>query len=192
MLEADLPYLVAQISFEDTNTDPPRKGKYRIHDPSLYLGFFSLPGISRQPRSCPLGTLCQLSVLILWEHQGTVDILSNETIKFGRDPDNEKNNVFFSDPTISRNHAEIYSVIIDDDCRHAPLVFVRDRQSFNGTFVNRQLIGKGPHITPGRLLKDKDLIHLSPNVALQFRQTRANSPPFCLSSQQQKEVSVCH
>lgn len=38
------------------------------------------------------------------------------------------------------------------------MVYVRDRQSSNGTFVNGKLVGKGPLVTPGYLLKKGDVV----------------------------------
>ncbi|KAM0562511.1 hypothetical protein ACHAPJ_002201 [Fusarium lateritium] len=58
------------------------------------------------------------------------------------------------DFTVSRNHCEIYVVVYEPTVNH---VYVRDRKSSNGTFVNGQLIGSGPDITPGYLLQNGDL-----------------------------------
>ncbi|KAF4956430.1 hypothetical protein FSARC_11566 [Fusarium sarcochroum] len=58
------------------------------------------------------------------------------------------------DFTVSRNHCEIYVVVYEPTVNH---VYVRDRKSSNGTFVNGQLIGSGPDITSGYLLQDGDL-----------------------------------
>lgn len=38
------------------------------------------------------------------------------------------------------------------------MVFVRDLCSTNGTYVRRELVGIGPDVTPGRLLKNGDTI----------------------------------
>lgn len=51
--------------------------------------------------------------------------------------------------------------MIEDDTE--PMVYVRDRQSANGTFVNDVLIGKGMEVTPGRLLENGDMITIKPN-----------------------------
>ncbi|KAJ4418162.1 hypothetical protein N0V82_005737 [Gnomoniopsis sp. IMI 355080] len=57
---------------------------------------------------------------------------------------------------LSRNHLEFYSITIDKEAE--PMVYVRDRQSANGTFVNGSLIGRSSGVTPGRLLDDGDII----------------------------------
>ena len=63
------------------------------------------------------------------------------------------------DFTVSRNHCEIYVVVYEPTVNH---VYVRDRKSSNGTFVNGQLIGSGPDITPGYLLQNGDVIEIRP------------------------------
>lgn len=54
-------------------------------------------------------------------------------------------------------------------------VYVRDRKSVNGTFVNGQLIGIGPEISSGYLLEDGDVIEIQPHWKFLFRQPR--KPP---------------
>lgn len=51
--------------------------------------------------------------------------------------------------------------MIEDNAE--PLVYIRDRQSANGTFVNNILIGKSGEVTPGRLLEDGDTVTIKPN-----------------------------
>lgn len=46
--------------------------------------------------------------------------------------------------------------MIDEDTE--PVVYVRDRQTANGTFVNGFLIGRGSGISPGRLLEHGDIV----------------------------------
>ncbi|KAF4437508.1 CAMK kinase [Fusarium acutatum] len=67
-----------------------------------------------------------------------------EIFKIGRDPrantlavDNDL------DVAVSRNHCEVYVVVYEPTINH---VYVRDRKSSNGTFVNGQLIGSGPDL----------------------------------------------
>lgn len=55
------------------------------------------------------------------------------------------------------------------------LVYVRDRKSFNGTFVNGILIGKGRDISSGYLLEDGDIVEILPYWKFMFRQD--NGPP---------------
>ncbi|KAK1831771.1 kinase-like domain-containing protein [Podospora conica] len=119
---------------------------------------------------------------------GTVWVLPNKTIRFGRDADNKKNQIVFNDPAVSRNHFEIYCVVVDEENRHKPLVFVRDRQSSNGTFVNGQLIGKGPSISPGWLLQDGDLITVPPYIFVTLSQRPIEPPFFSLTSHQRQEA----
>ncbi|PTB67847.1 kinase-like protein [Trichoderma citrinoviride] len=72
----------------------------------------------------------------------------------------------------SRNHCEVYVIVYEPSVNH---VYVRDRKSVNGTFVNGQLIGSGPQITPGYLLEDGDVIEIQPHWKFLFRQPR--KPP---------------
>jgi predicted component of type VI protein secretion system len=64
-----------------------------------------------------------------------------------------------TDTSVSRNHCEIYTVVYEPTVNH---IYVRDRKSSNGTFVNGQLIGSGPEISPGYLLQDGDVIEIRP------------------------------
>lgn len=76
------------------------------------------------------------------------------------------------DSIISRNHCEIYTVVYEPGVN---FIYVRDRKSFNGTFVNSILIGKGPHISAGYLLEDGDTIEILPYWKFRVRQD--NGPP---------------
>jgi hypothetical protein len=117
-------------------------------------------------------------------------LLPNASLRIGRDPDKQSNDVAFVDSTVSRNHAEFYSIIVDEDeRRHYPLVFVRDRQSSNGTFVNHRVIGKGPSLSSGWLLEDGDVIAISPLVTFTFTQ-HSEPSPYQLSSHQREEAKV--
>ena len=60
---------------------------------------------------------------------------------------------------VSRNHCEVYVIEYEPTVNH---IYVRDRKSSNGTFVNDQLIGRGPEITAGYLLQDGDVIEIRP------------------------------
>ncbi|RYC89048.1 hypothetical protein BFJ63_vAg8189 [Fusarium oxysporum f. sp. narcissi] len=75
------------------------------------------------------------------EHQSqqVFPVWEREIFKIGRDPrantlavDNDLN------VAVSRNHCEVYVVVYEPTINH---VYVRDRKSSNGTFVNGQLIG---------------------------------------------------
>ncbi|KAK1247986.1 hypothetical protein MKX07_000874 [Trichoderma sp. CBMAI-0711] len=72
----------------------------------------------------------------------------------------------------SRNHCEFYVIVYEPSVNH---VYVRDRKSVNGTFVNGQLIGIGPEISSGYLLEDGDVIEIQPHWKFLFRQPR--KPP---------------
>ncbi|SPJ76260.1 related to calmodulin-binding protein kinase [Fusarium torulosum] len=86
------------------------------------------------------------------QSQQLFPIWEREIFRVGRDPhsntlavDND------TDTAVSRNHCEIYTVVYEPTVNH---IYVRDRKSSNGTFVNGQLIGSGPEISPGYLLQD--------------------------------------
>lgn len=44
------------------------------------------------------------------------------------------------------------------DEKAEPVLYVRDRQTANGTFVNDILIDQGSGVTPGRLLEHGDIV----------------------------------
>ncbi|EGR46057.1 uncharacterized protein TRIREDRAFT_66950, partial [Trichoderma reesei QM6a] len=96
-----------------------------------------------------------------------------EIFRIGRDPvanalclQNDAENF------ASRNHCEFYVIVYEPSVNH---VYVRDRKSVNGTFVNGQLIGIGPEISSGYLLEDGDVIEIQPHWKFLFRQPR--KPP---------------
>uniref|UniRef100_A0A8H7KB76 Uncharacterized protein n=1 Tax=Bionectria ochroleuca TaxID=29856 RepID=A0A8H7KB76_BIOOC len=103
------------------------------------------------------------------EPQGSIPIWEHQFLKIGRDA---KSNTFSidSDPEfmVSRNHCEIYVVVYETSINH---VYVRDRKSINGTYVNGTLIGVGPNVTPGYLLDDGDEIELRPYWKFKLFQT---------------------
>lgn len=117
-------------------------------------------------------------------------ISPNATILFGRDE--ILNHVILSDPVVSRNQLEIFSIVVDEEYNHPPLVFVRDRGSSNGTAVNGQIIGKGASLTPSRLLEDGDIITIGshPHLRLRYSEMLVVQPAYRLSNLQQQEVEV--
>jgi hypothetical protein len=117
-------------------------------------------------------------------------ILPNQAVLVGRDE--ARNHVAFADPVVSRSQLEIFSVIVDDEYSHPPLVFVRDRGSSNGTAVNGQIIGKGTNLTPSRLLEDGDIITIGPHPHLRLRYTGLTNAQssYTLSRLQRQEVEV--
>lgn len=60
---------------------------------------------------------------------------------------------------VSRNHCEVYIISYEPTIHH---IYVRDRSSCNGTFVNDQLIGQGPKISAGYLVENDDVIEIRP------------------------------
>jgi pSer/pThr/pTyr-binding forkhead associated (FHA) protein len=110
-------------------------------------------------------------------------------------PANKRNSDFHPPPddnaddfdlTVSRNHCEVYVVTYEPSAYH---VYVRDRKSLNGTFVNDRLIGKGPDIAPGYLLQDGDVITILPRWIITFSQF-GSSRKQTLTALQQKECEV--
>ncbi|KAK3375257.1 hypothetical protein B0H63DRAFT_273340 [Podospora didyma] len=73
---------------------------------------------------------------------------------------------------------EFYSVLFDQECMHCPVVYARDRQSFNGTYVNGQLVGKKPNISQARLLQHRDIVTIALHVTMLFSQALAARPSF--------------
>ncbi|KAF7550928.1 hypothetical protein G7046_g7860 [Stylonectria norvegica] len=75
------------------------------------------------------------------------------------------------DYMVSRNHCEIYVVVYEPTVNH---VYVRDRKSFNGTYVNGHNIGEPdeePNIIPsGYLLQHGDVIEIRPYWKFEFFQ----------------------
>ncbi|KAI2465909.1 kinase-like protein [Annulohypoxylon bovei var. microspora] len=63
------------------------------------------------------------------------------SITVGRD--HHMNDISINHPYVSRKHFIIYSVVYDpdDDHVHPPLIYVRDRQSLEGTYVDETCIG---------------------------------------------------
>ncbi|RSM06343.1 hypothetical protein CEP52_005777 [Fusarium oligoseptatum] len=77
-----------------------------------------------------------------------------DIFKIGRDPN--CNTLAIDDDAdlmVSRNHCEVYVIEYEPTVNH---IYVRDRKSSNGTFVNDHLIGRGSEITAGYLLQDGD------------------------------------
>ncbi|KAM5358969.1 hypothetical protein ACJZ2D_014831 [Fusarium nematophilum] len=96
--------------------------------------------------------LISLELLPIWDQ---------EILKIGRDPGSNTLAVENDDEfMVSRNHCEVYVVVYEPTVNH---VYVRDRKSCNGTFVNGQLIGSGPEISPGYLLQHGDVIEIQPS-----------------------------
>ncbi|KAF5027879.1 hypothetical protein F66182_20 [Fusarium sp. NRRL 66182] len=72
------------------------------------------------------------------QSQQLFPVYEQEFFKIGRDP--RSNTLAVDDDldyTVSRNHCEVYVVVYEPTVNH---IYVRDRKSSNGTFVNGQLI----------------------------------------------------
>lgn len=117
-------------------------------------------------------------------------IRPNQTVRIGRDTDRDNNDVVFAHSAVSRNHFELYSITVDEEGRHTPLVFVRDRQSSNGTLLNKKCVGKKPGITPGRLLQNGDIISIDSYITFKFYQLEEGSSFPCLTARQREELKV--
>ncbi|KAK0646142.1 kinase-like domain-containing protein [Cercophora newfieldiana] len=119
----------------------------------------------------------------------TIQIPADETIKVGRDP--EKNTLAIANPQVSRNHLEFYSITVEENGRHGPLIFVRDRLSNNGTYVNGHLIGTVSSPSSGRLLQDGDVITISkPPIAIFRFHQPTELATLKLSSLQRRESAL--
>ncbi len=70
---------------------------------------------------------------------------------------------------VSRVHCELYAVMYDPTITH---VYIRDRKSVNGTYVNGVLVGAGPSLSPSYLLQDGDVIMIKPFWKFVFQQPR--------------------
>jgi hypothetical protein len=166
------------------------KNEFGLIPMSFTLPIFVPPGLHIQSKTCvyfsPLGPSDTFS-------SGFFLVLPNETILVGRDE--TRNHVAFADLVVSRCQLEIFSVVVDEQYDHPPLVFVRDRGSSNGTVVNGQLIGKGAALSPSRLLEDGDTITIGGHPHLRLEYTLlVNShnwrPSYTLSQLQRQEVEV--
>lgn len=92
-----------------------------------------------------------------------------------------------SDNTVSRNHCELYAVVYESGATH---VYVRDRKSINGTYVNNLLVGVGPDMSSGYLLQDGDVIEIRPHWMFKFRESsKPNRHPLTGLQTEESRVS---
>ncbi len=121
---------------------------------------------------------------------GSLLVFPNRTVLVGRDE--ARNQIAFADPVVSRCQLEIFSIVVDEECHHRPLVFVRDRGSANGTTVNGRIIGKGPKLSRSRLLEDGDIVTIGshPHLKLRYTDLSITPPSYTLSHTQQEEIEV--
>ncbi|KAH7159936.1 kinase-like domain-containing protein [Dactylonectria estremocensis] len=112
------------------------------------------------PNEVPAAYLCLFDSRSQNQSQQLLPIWDREIFKIGRDPRSNTLTVD-NDPdySVSRNHCEIYVITYEPTVNY---VYVRDRKSSNGTYVNGELIGIGPDISPGYLLQDGDVIEIRP------------------------------
>ncbi|KAK4158014.1 kinase-like domain-containing protein [Chaetomidium leptoderma] len=122
--------------------------------------------------------------------RGCFPIPPSKTVLVGRDE--TRNHVAFADPVVSRCQLEIFSIIVDEEYNHPPLVFVRDRGSSNGTTVNGQIIGRGAKLSSSRLLEDGDIIGIGGHPHLQLKYTELSNaqPSYTLSPLQRQEIEL--
>ncbi|KAH7143939.1 kinase-like domain-containing protein [Dactylonectria macrodidyma] len=112
------------------------------------------------PNEVPAAYICLFDSRSESQSQQLLPIWDREIFKIGRDPRSNTLTVD-NDPdySVSRNHCEIYVITYEPTVNY---VYVRDRKSSNGTYVNGELIGMGPDISPGYLLQDGDVIEIRP------------------------------
>ncbi|KAG9253865.1 kinase-like domain-containing protein [Emericellopsis atlantica] len=127
-----------------------------------------LPGLRPNSNGEPVATLQFFDVRKGPGPQDTILIQSHDVFRIGRFA--TSNDLVIggdTDAAVSRNHCELYSIVYEANLCH---VFVRDRQSVNGTYVNNVYVGQGPDITPGYLLEDGDVIEIKPYWKFRYHQ----------------------
>ncbi|KAH7001996.1 kinase-like domain-containing protein [Ilyonectria destructans] len=108
----------------------------------------------------PAAYICLVDSRSQNQSQQLLPIWHRDIFKIGRDPRSNTLTVD-NDPdySVSRNHCEVYVITYEPTINY---IYVRDRKSSNGTYVNGDLIGIGPRISPGYLLQDGDSIEIRP------------------------------
>lgn len=98
--------------------------------------------------------------------------------------------IVIDDPFLSRRHLEFYTVIFDEE--HYPMLYVRDRGSTSGTYVNGKLIGGretgDDKVSPGTILRHGDVVSVGEDV--KFEVVHPFIPKLRLNEVQTKEVLV--
>ncbi|KJZ72846.1 hypothetical protein HIM_07790 [Hirsutella minnesotensis 3608] len=99
------------------------------------------------------------------EYQDLIPIWDDRVVKIGRNP--QSSFCISDDPgyLVSREHCEVYVVVYDEATSH---VYVRDRNSSNGTFVNNVRMESRSNIAPGFLLQHGDMIEIRPYWTFTF------------------------
>ncbi|KAL2289112.1 hypothetical protein FJTKL_02923 [Diaporthe vaccinii] len=142
----------------------------------------------------PPGVVVQIKVEI--KHPGgeiekdTISLGANDNWRVGRDENH--NDIAIDDPFVSRLQLEFYTVIFDEE--HYPMIYVRDRGSTSGTYVNGKLIGGREEgddkVSPGRILRHGDVVSVGEDV--KFEVVHPFIPKLRLNEVQTKEVLQFH
>lgn len=99
--------------------------------------------------------------------------------------------IVIDNPYVSREHFEVYSILYDDAPAQPPMVYVRDRQSLQGTYVNGRCIGsKVEGRTPGYLLNSKDVISIAPYWEFRIKLLEIPSTQWSFKPIQAAEIHV--
>ncbi|KAI0887487.1 kinase-like domain-containing protein [Annulohypoxylon maeteangense] len=112
-------------------------------------------------------------------------------ITVGRD--HHMNDVSINHPYVSRKHFVIYSVLYDPDDKYTqpPLIYIRDCQSLEGTYVEETCIGnkeKGP--SPGFYLSQDVVITIKPHWKFRISLLGCSDLKSPLTAIQLKESSL--
>ncbi|RCI15990.1 hypothetical protein L249_2991 [Ophiocordyceps polyrhachis-furcata BCC 54312] len=99
------------------------------------------------------------------QDQKLVPIWDDEVLNIGRHPQSNPRIGDGYNTLVSRKHCEVYVVVYDE---FNSSVYVRDRNTRNGTFVNNVRIATGSGISPSHLLQDGDMIEIHPNWSMTF------------------------
>ncbi|KAG8161665.1 hypothetical protein KVR01_008652 [Diaporthe batatas] len=126
------------------------------------------------PPSSPAGAVAQIKLEIKLPDgeikKDTLYLHTNDNLRVGRD--HSHNDLAIDDPVVSRLQLEFYTVIFDEE--HYPMVYVRDRGSTSGTYVNGKLIGgreqdgEKTKVYPGRILLHEDVVSVGENVKFEI------------------------
>ncbi|PNY29343.1 Protein kinase-like domain protein [Tolypocladium capitatum] len=119
------------------------------------------------------------------EFQELIPIRDHEILKVGRDPESSLFIQDDPDNLVSRTHCEVYVVVYDETNKH---VYVRDRNSSNGTFVNNTRIGAESEVSSGYLLEHGDVIEIRPYWTLTFWDGES-PPPHTMTQTQAAECT---
>lgn len=109
----------SQVDADDATTE------HRVVQPD------ASPGMVHVDRSA-FGRHQGLFVIVQGPKAGARYALDSDVVSVGRDPQSD---IFLDDITVSRRHAEVAR----DGARYS----IRDVDSLNGTYVNRQIVDQG-------------------------------------------------